>query len=167
LFAWARLSVIQTGSIAVIAFLIGDYATSIASLGPASSAIYACAVVLIFTLLNIAGLRQGKTAQMILTSSVVIGLTIVSLVGLALLLDPAPAPAPVPAGESNAAIGLAMVFVLLTYGGWNEAAYLSAEIRGNRRGIARALVLGIGVVTLIYLLVNLAMLGGLGLRGMA
>ena len=29
-----------------------------------------------------------------------------------------------------------MVFVLLSYGGWNEAAYLSAEIRGGARRIA-------------------------------
>ncbi len=38
LFAWARISVIQTGSIALLAFIFADYATEIAPLGPASSA---------------------------------------------------------------------------------------------------------------------------------
>src|SRR3546814_15847946 len=40
LYAWARLSVIQTGSIALLAFIFGDYATQIPSLGPLSSAIF-------------------------------------------------------------------------------------------------------------------------------
>jgi amino acid transporter len=75
-------------------------------------------------------------------------------------------PAAQPGSSVNSAIPMAMVFVLLTYGGWNEAAYLSAEVSGDRRNIARALMWGIGVVTGIYLLVNLAFLLGLGLDGM-
>jgi amino acid transporter len=59
------------------------------------------------------------------------------------------------------------VFVLLTYGGWNEAAYISAEMRGRRRSLARALLWGIAIITGIYLLVNVAYLRGLGLAGMA
>jgi amino acid transporter len=60
-----------------------------------------------------------------------------------------------------------MVFVLLTYGGWNEAAYVSAELRGGRRGIAVALVASLGLVTLLYLAVNLAYLRVLGTAGTA
>jgi amino acid transporter len=59
-----------------------------------------------------------------------------------------------------------MVFVLLTYGGWNEAAYLSAEVRG-RRGIVAALLIGIALVMGIYLLVNAAYLAAVGMEGMA
>jgi APA family basic amino acid/polyamine antiporter len=59
---------------------------------------------------------------------------------------------------------LAMVFVLLTYGGWNEAAYLSAELRNPRRNIAIALVLSVAAVTVIYALVNLAHISVLGLQ---
>jgi amino acid transporter len=61
-------------------------------------------------------------------------------------------------------IGLAMVFILLTYGGWNETAYLSAEMRGSTRRIASAFFWGIGLITLVYLLANAAMLWGLGWR---
>ena len=60
-----------------------------------------------------------------------------------------------------------MVFVLLTYGGWNEAAYVSAEIRGPPGSIVRALVWGIVAITALYLLVNVAYLRGLGLAGVA
>jgi amino acid transporter len=59
-----------------------------------------------------------------------------------------------------------MVFVLLTYGGWNEAAYISAET-SDRRAVGRALLLSIGIVTGLYLLANWAYLRGLGLSGVA
>jgi len=59
-----------------------------------------------------------------------------------------------------------MIFVLYTYGGWNEAAYLSAEIKDPERNIVRSLFFGLAAVVAVYLLVNLAFLAGLGLDGM-
>ncbi len=166
LFAWARLTVIPTGSIALLAFVFGDYATQLLPLGPYSSPLYAAVLVVGLTALNIAGLQQGTRTQNLLTALEVLGVGAIIAVGL--LLAPAPAPmeaAPVtPAGT---AWGLAMVFVLLTYGGWNEVAYLSSEVRGSRRTIAWSLLASIGLVTALYLLVNVAYLRGLGLAGMA
>ncbi len=63
--------------------------------------------------------------------------------------------------------GLAMIFVLLTYGGWSEAAYLAAEIQDVERNMVRVLVGSIGVIFLVFLLVNLAYLKGLGLSTLA
>jgi amino acid transporter len=60
-----------------------------------------------------------------------------------------------------------MVFVLLTYGGWNEAAYISAELRGGKREIVPVLILSLAILAALYLLVNLALLHGLGLKGLA
>src|SRR3546814_2212493 len=60
-----------------------------------------------------------------------------------------------------------MVFVLLTFGGWNEAVYLSAELRDGRRRMGHAMILGLIVVAVLYLLVNLAYLRALSLGGMA
>ena len=62
---------------------------------------------------------------------------------------------------------MAMVFVLLTYGGWNEAVYISAELKDTRRNMVRALVFSIGLITTLYLLVTWAYWRGLGLGGMA
>src|SRR3546814_18595604 len=60
-----------------------------------------------------------------------------------------------------------LVFVLLTFGGWNEAVYLSAELRDGRRRMGHAMILGLIVVSVLYLLVNLAYLRALSLGGMA
>ncbi len=55
LFAWARTTVIQTGAIAAICFVLGDYAQQIWSLGTYGSAIYGAAGLFILTLVNLAG----------------------------------------------------------------------------------------------------------------
>ncbi|MBP7342223.1 MAG: APC family permease [Syntrophaceae bacterium] len=166
LYAWARIAVIQTGSIAMVAFLIGDYASVIFHLGPFSSSVYAALAVILFTAVNMAGIRQDKAAQIVLAAGIVAGLVTVSALGLFLASSqPAgPAGSLVPEKQS---LGTAMIFVLLTYGGWNEASFLSAEIRAGRRNILKVLLISVGCVTALYLLVNLVLLKGLGREAMA
>jgi amino acid transporter len=55
-----------------------------------------------------------------------------------------------------------MLFVLFTYGGWNDAAYISAEVKNRDRDMVRALLYSVGLVTVLYCLVNLAYMKGLG-----
>ena len=166
LFGWARITVIQTGSIALLAFVIGDYGARLLPLGPAGPAIYAGLTILAVTTINIVGTRQSKRAQNLLTGAELAGLVAIIAAGF---LAPAVRSFDVaPAGTMGASqIGLVMVFVLLTYGGWNEAAYISAEVRGARRNMAGVLVVSIAIIAALYVLVNWAYLRGLGLEGMA
>ena len=167
LFAWARLAVIQTGSIAFLAFVFGDYATELWSLGPYSSSLYAAAAVLILTILNVAGVRFGKKTQQALTGATILGLLVLIVSGLFLVPESAATPAPSPDGSiESSQFGGAMVFVLLTYGGWNEAAYVSGELRNVKQNMVRALMVSIGLITILYLLVNWAYVEGLGGGGM-
>ena len=166
LFAWSRMTVIQTGSIAMQAFLIGDYASQVVRLGPLSSSLYAVAAVVLLTSINIIGIKQGTWTQKILTGAIVLGLVSVVALGLAAHPRGAPAP-PVNPGTTASGLGMAMIFVLLTYGGWNEIAYLSSEVRKARKNMVRILLYGIGTVTAIYLAVNYTFLRTLGLAGTA
>jgi len=164
LFAWARTTVIQTGAIATVAFVLGDYAQQLHSLGEFGSAIYAGAALIVLTLINLAGTYQSKTAQNIFTVLEAGALAAIALVGF--LYGGGAAPATASSSSDLGAVGLAMVFILLTYGGWNEAAYLSADLRNVRRDMIRILLIGTGVVTLLYVLINLAYLHVLGLEGL-
>jgi amino acid transporter len=170
LFGWARITVIPTGSIALLAFAFGDYTSQIVSLGPLSSSLYAALVVVGLTAVNIVGIDYGKRAQNLLTMMEVAGLLIVIIVGL-MLVEPASVTETTAATPSERPlapmIGLAMVFVMLAYGGWNEASYISAELRGKRHNIAIALVVSIAIITTLYVLANLAYLVGLGHAQMA
>ncbi|MDO5693201.1 MAG: amino acid permease [Pseudomonadota bacterium] len=178
LFAWARFAVITTGSIAMLAFVFGDYMGAIVPLGTHGAAAWGALAVITLTWVNARGIHASASAQSWLTLAEVLGLVLVVAAGLWLWGDAGHAMPPVTAAVDDAAtggssapalgmLGLAMVFVLLTYGGWNEAAYLSAELRGSRRGMLHALVISIALITVLYLLVNLAYVYGLGLQGMA
>jgi amino acid transporter len=168
LFAWARATVIQTGSIAFLAFVFGDYATRIVPLGPYSSAVYAVLVILALTGLNILGVRQGTWTQNVLTIVEVLGVILIIAAGFSVAGVPAAAETAAPASPAPSTnFGLMMVFVLLTYGGWNEAAYVSAELRDVKRNMVRALVFSILIITGLYILANLAYLNALGLSGVA
>jgi APA family basic amino acid/polyamine antiporter len=173
LFGWARFSVITTGSIALLAFVFGDYVSEVMPLGPRGPALYAAAVIAVLTWVNLRGIKTSATAQTGFTIIEVAGLLFIVIAGLFLLgngggatavTSPPATPATAP---SFSGFGLAMVFVLLTYGGWNDAAYISAELKDERRNMVRALVISIAVLTALYLLVNWAYWHGLGLEGMA
>jgi len=160
-FAWSRVTVIQTGAIALVAFVFGDYASELLRLGGNSAALYAAIGVVALTGLNVAGTLQSKTLQQILQTLLFVGLIVIGIAGLASGAVPKPAEA-----GGGGAFGLAMIFVLLTYGGWNEAAYLAGEVREAPRNMTRILVWGIVVISLLYLFVNLGYLAALGQEGM-
>jgi amino acid transporter len=170
LYGWARMTVIVAGSIAVFAYLFGDYMSRVYSFGAYSSAIWAGLIVVVLTGVNYLGIREGKLTQNLFTFFECGGLVLIVVAGLVLAPDAGPASTPA-AGASpwymGAGIGSAMVFVLFTYGGWNDAAYISAEVRNRERNMLRALLFAIGTVTVLYVLVNLAYMKGLGYGAMA
>lgn len=167
-FGWARVTVILTGSIAMLAFVCGDYLSAVVSLGPYSSALYAALVIGVLTAVNIAGLKSSARTQTILTFIEVGGILLVIVAGFFAAghpVTPAAPSAAAPAGMP-AMFGLALVFVLFTFGGWNEAAYISAEVRGGQRAILKVLVVSLGVLATVYGLFVLALLTGLGFDGL-
>ena len=164
LYGWARLAVIQTGSIALLAFVVGDYLAQLIDLGPWSAPLYAAAAVVVLTGINWLGVRQGTTTQNWLTVVEVLGL--LAIIAAGLLFARGPPLDPLAVADGNA-YGLILVFVLLTYGGWSEAVYVTAEVRNARRVMPRVLVGSLSAVAVLYLLVNLAYLRVLGLGGIA
>ena len=165
LFAWARLTVMQTGSIALLAFVFGDYFSQLVPLGEQANSIYAALAVIILTGINALGIQPSKWSQNWLTTVKLLGLLFIVWTGLAVTSSFTPAVSATSNPEDS--YGSALIFVLLTYGGWSEAAYLSAEIQNVQRNMVRVLVGSIGTISLVFLLVNWAYLKGLGLSAIA
>jgi len=182
LFGWLQLSVVRPGDIAGMAFIFARYARTLYDplaganvpydLSPLSALaggevpwtqlIYAIGAVIVLTGVNILGVVEGKWTQNLLTTVKALGLLAIVAVAIA-----------APAGQSDSAVqrqvplSLAFILVLFTFGGWNEMAYVAAEVKNPARNIVRALVLGTVAVTVLYLLVNGAFLYALGLQGVA
>ncbi len=167
LFAWARGTVIQTGAIAVVAFIYGEYANQLLDLGAYGVTLHAAISVIVLTALNLLGTGQSKRVQILFTIAAIVAVLVVIIVGLVGVgAGDAESRITAAVSPSTGSLGMAMVFVLLTYGGWNEAAYLTGEMRDVRRGIIRVMLIGTVVVVALYAAVNLAFLGIFGLEGL-
>ncbi len=52
-------------------------------------------------------------------------------------------------------IGLSLMFIMFAYSGWNSATYIGSEIKNPRKVIIRSLLISTGIVTVLYLLLNM------------
>ena len=194
-FAWIEFWIIRPGSTGPMAMLFGNYAYKLFPLFPASAApltflfdqqlieielsllgkmFYAVLATAILLAVNLFGLRAGKLTQNALTVFKVLALLILvggSLIAIGLSPDvivPSTVEATAPQqGQSFDGFLLAMVLVMFTYGGWNDMSFVATEIKNPAKNIPRALVLGFCTVSVIYLLINIAMLMALGHAGLA
>jgi amino acid transporter len=169
LFAWSRFAVIHTGSIALLAFSFGDYLAAVVQLGQHGPAILAAAAILILAAVNLAGLRFGVGTQVALLFVVLAGMVAVIAAGIWLDVRGVATGAALTNADFRPSfeIGAALVFVFLAYGGWSDTATLSAEMRDPKHGITRALLIGMTIVTVSYVLVNWAYVRGLSHAGLA
>jgi amino acid transporter len=161
-FAWSRITVIQTGAIAGVAYVFGDYASQLYSIGANGTAIYAALAVVGLTALNLVGTIESKSLQKVLQIALFAALIFIGVAGVIAT----GVPKPLPTGSASGSFGLAMILVLFTFGGWNEAAYLAGEVREPQRNMVRILVGGVVLLTALYLLVNVGYLLALGHGGM-
>ncbi len=165
LFGWSQLVIIRPGDIALMAFVFARYARTLYAPFENSRPLYAAAAVVVLTAINVLGVKEGKWTQNLLTTIKTLGLLAIVAAGLA--APGAPLTPTEPAGFSMGGLQLALILVLFTFGGWNEIAYIAAEVKRPQRNIVRALVIGTTGVTALYLLVNGAFLHALGYVKMA
>ncbi|MCC6492079.1 MAG: amino acid permease [Pirellulales bacterium] len=172
LFGWAQLVAVWTASVGTMAYAFGDYGVRLLGWQPSAAVWLAAAAVVGVAAVNLAGMAAGKWTQNVLTLAKVAGLVAVVIAGVLAAafrqgrteesIPPLAPPVEEGGGAAAASFGLAMVFVLYAYGGWNDAAFVAAEVRNRRRNLPLALIGGVAGVTLIYLAVNGAYLAALG-----
>jgi amino acid transporter len=160
LYAWAQLAVIRPASIAAVAYILAEKANVLWGLGAGGMTLLAAGAIAALTLINVLGVTLGKRTQNVLTLAKVLALVAIGAAGFIWAQPHAESEAPWPV--QSGWLGKAMVLALWTYSGWHEAAYVAAEVKNSRRNLPLALLLGTIAVTLIYLMVNGAILVGLG-----
>ena len=163
LFGWAQLAAILTGNIGAMGYAFADYGSSLWSLSSSAMACVAAAAIAVLTVANVSGLVLGKSLQNTLTCAKIVGLALVVVAGLFGVENNAFSAGPI-ADVKGPGLGLALVFVLYAYGGWNDAVFVAAEVQDQGRNMPRALLYGIAGITVLYLAVNFAYLKVLGLE---
>lgn len=186
LYGWTLLLVIQTGTIAAVAVAFAKFlAVLVPALGAGSvlvsagvatitaQQLVAVGVIVLLTVANARGVATGKRIQNVLTVTKIASLAALIVLGVAVGLRGeaigANLAAPFDASRSHGALlgafGAAMVGALFSSDAWNNVTFTAAEVRDPERTLPRALLLGTGLVVLLYLLTNVAYLAVLPAQG--
>lgn len=170
LFGWMQTFVILPASVGAMAFVFATYAAEIWPALQPHSGLCAAAAIGTLTLLQLIGFQTGRMAQNVLTLVKVVSLIGVLICGLWLAprVPLHPVKNAMTTSTTWSELGLALVFVFYSYGGWSDVARVTPEVRNCRQNMPRALMIGLMLIATLYLLLNLSFLKGLGehdLRG--
>lgn len=166
-FAWMTFWVVQPSSVGAIAYIFSRYACELhPALGEAHFSLIAVAVVVLLSVANALGLKVGTAAQKILTGIKVLGLLVLIAAGLFVLADNAAVEA-VALDRPATNWELAFILVMYTYGGWNVIVLVAAEVKDAHINLLRSLLLGLSIITVIYILAILAFENTLGHGGLS
>ncbi|HEX8169698.1 MAG TPA: amino acid permease [Thermoanaerobaculia bacterium] len=148
------------GTTAAVAIVVGEYTVGLFPQARTEQVI-ALAVVALLTLVQWLGVRAGGAVQNV--TSAMKALALLLVIGACLWLgtrNPAAPTAAIADRETSLAVLfiLSLQSVIYTYDGWSAVIYFSEEVRDYGRAIPRAMLSGVAMIAVIYLLVNLAFL---------
>jgi APA family basic amino acid/polyamine antiporter len=153
-----------------------DAATSI-QLGLTPQRLVALVTIWVLTWINLRGVREGKLVQTTLSIVKTGALGLLILLGLTVGRNATAISSNFSAGNFASgpgitsafilAFGAAMVGSLFSSDAWNNVTFAAAEVKNPQRNLPRALILGTGLVSLLYILANFAYLSVLPLHGTA
>ncbi len=121
--------------------------------------IIAVGIILIFTAIHYFGLKSGSRVQNILTIIKIGLISILVFTGFVfgegsmehfrVIRNEAFT------GANMKTIGLALMWIMFAYSGWNASTYMGSEVMNPARNIPRSLITGTLFVTVIYFLLNI------------
>ncbi len=121
--------------------------------------IYACLVILAFSLIHRSGIKVGARVQNSLTLlkiALIVGLITLGFAsGRGSMAHLAQGRNILGSFSGWQAAGLGLMWIMFAYSGWNASAYIGSEVKNPKRNLPRSLLLGTGAVILLYLLLNL------------
>ena len=141
--------------IALAAMAFGEYFAGVFGIG--SPVLLSFVVVWVVTAFHLGNLRVGSAFQNL--STLVKLLLIGALITTGLFANTKQPISFFPAhGDTIAIFGapfaVALVYVMYSYSGWNAAAYITGEIKKPEKNVPRSLLMGTGIVVVIYVLLN-------------
>jgi len=182
LYGWGLLLLIEGGAIAAVGITFSEYTLRLVGRTEVNGQALTILAIVTVAAVNYVGVKPG--------SRVLNGLVILKLIPLALLIgagmllplpeaatgaaafvQPGPVGDFIPADDRAPtllfAFGAALIPVMFSYGGWQNANYVAEEMKNPVRDLPIGLLAGTGLVVLVYGLVNFVYLRTLGHAGLA
>lgn len=172
LFAWTSVLIIRPASGAIIALIFAEYVTK--PFYPDSPAptyllkLLACSCLVILTAINVWSVKWATRIQDIFTYAKLLCIVMITIIGFVELgkgktehWKDGFAGSTTDVGK----IGMAFYIGLWAYDGWNNLNYCTEEMKHPEKDMPRAIVIGISLTTVCYLMVNVAYVTVLGSAG--
>jgi APA family basic amino acid/polyamine antiporter len=174
LFVFCNLTAVQAGAVAIIAIVCAqNLGVALHGNDPSNVWVIVVATLMTWALVgvNAVGVRSGARLQDVTVIAKV--LILAALVAVAVAIDPGmPAPPPDRSPATGPTLAFAtlfagVTFTLFAYGGGQQALWVAGEVVDARRVVPVAILLGVGVVILVYLAANWAYFDLLGFGGVS
>ncbi|HSL69552.1 MAG TPA: amino acid permease [Longimicrobiales bacterium] len=170
LFGWTELLVIRPSALGALAILFAEYTGHFfPQLGTVGERVLAAIAIAVLALTNVRSVDWGAVVANVTTAAKVL-----ALIGVALIVflfgDIATGALAQPIEWSPTTwggFGIALISVMWAYDGWADLTFVSGEVRDPERTLPRALIGGVAIIVVVYLLVNLAYLWVLRVDEMA
>ena len=176
LFGWSAFTVSGTATNAAVAFIfsqtfhsmiplpnplqrwedvsIGNFIYPFADSGIKMLAIL---IMVLFTWVNYRGVKKGGYMNNIFTSAKILGILILIILGLLYVSPASPQQIANTGGQGIiffSTFFAAMLSALWAYNGWLDVTAVTGEIKNPKRNVPLAVITGVGIVTIIYVLIN-------------
>jgi basic amino acid/polyamine antiporter, APA family len=160
LYGWSMLLVINTGSLAALSLVFSSYLSGLIPISDSTQLLVSIAAIVLLTIMNVLGVKIGGLFASVFTVAKLVGIAIVVFIGFAYGTE-TPQYFDFSWTKNNetsliSAVGLALIGVTFSYGGYQHATFIAAEVKDAPRIVPRAMLLGIAVVCLAYLTINVA-----------
>jgi APA family basic amino acid/polyamine antiporter len=158
---WVSLTAGFSAPIASAALAFAIYLGAIVPAVAGATKLVAMLLIAAITALHAFDTKLGGRVQAVFTAMKVTLIVLFILAGLVLGNGDWSHFASQAGGFSNigtTAFAGSLIYVMLAYSGWNAAAYIAGEVKQPERTLPRSLLLGTGVVMVLYVLLNLVFL---------
>ncbi len=170
LYGWVAYCVIQTGSNAAVAVGFATYFSVffpqlsttriVAHVGPlpiSAGQLAAVALIVVLSATHYIGIKKGARIQGVFTLLIVVALVWLAVGGLIANAPAAAAPATAPP-IALGGFGVALIAVFWCFYGWSDIVAVAGEVQRPERNLPLSLIVGTGLITLLYVAVNFVFL---------
>ena len=175
LFGWVAFIAYLTGTNAAIAVAVaehlGSFYPSISThnividfdyFSISGGQIFAISLILILSFINYLGILFGKWIQNVFTILKIGSILFFALAGLFIStgnhIDFSINPTSMSIGSILTGMGIALVAVTWTVGGWEYVTFAAGEIKNPKKNLPLALIIGTVVIFVLYIIINIAYL---------
>jgi len=156
---WLSSTVGFAAPVALASMAFGVYIGGVFGLGDFGKTALSICLIIAMTLCHLRDVKFGARFQLGATALKVALVTGLALCGF--ILGKSQGVSFMPEKDSMGQIfdknfAVSFYFVTFSYSGWNAAAYIVGEVRDPQRSVPRALLIGTGLVTVLYVLLNAA-----------